>query len=118
MLLLSATSPSTRWTRAAFGIAAAEAVRSCFIQRPTPTPARTAQTTATSVKCGHTFRLFIGPSKLFGAYFGNHHAQVGRFFDCNRGETNMKEKTGFSADDMVYGLNQIVSSYSWECPGL
>src|SRR6185369_10543710 len=51
--------------RAASGIASADAVCSCFIHKPTPTPAATAHTRATITRCGHTFRLFIkSPLKL------------------------------------------------------
>src|SRR6185503_20113910 len=61
--------------RAAFGTASAEAVRSCFIQSATPTPVRTAITTAIIVRCGHTFRLFISaPSSCFHGSFGKDHA--------------------------------------------
>src|SRR5678816_1829679 len=76
--LLSATSPSTRWIRAAFGIASADAVCSCFIHRATPTPARTAHTSATIVRCGHTFICLIqAPLKNYiFKEFGNHHASA------------------------------------------
>src|ERR1041384_588058 len=50
--------------RAAFGIASADAVCSCFIHKPTPTPAAMAHTKATIVRCGHTFRLFISPPQV------------------------------------------------------
>src|SRR4030095_9978737 len=53
----NATLPSTCWILAAFGIALASAVRSCFTHQPTPTPATIAQITATIVMCGHNFTL-------------------------------------------------------------
>src|SRR6185503_2899775 len=61
--------------RAASGIASADAVCSCFIHKPTPTPAATAHTKATIARCGHTFRLFISaPSSCFHVEFGKDRA--------------------------------------------
>src|ERR1044072_2638216 len=86
--------------RAAFGIASADAVCSCFIHKPTPTPAATAHTRATIARCGHTFRLFISaPSSCFHVEFGKEHAHwpdvTESPSDCNTGHRSNALRADF-----------------------
>src|SRR6185436_14365014 len=93
--------------RAAFGIASADAVCSCFIHKPTPTPAATAHTRATIARCGHTFRLFIqAPSSCFHVEFGKERAH---FDDATKSSSD--RNTG-------HGYNGLGTDFSFICVDL